>query len=152
MNPAKRRKPTMGIQERWRGFEPLPRDTRARLDLLSRLFQETGVLLAYLFGSFPHEEDAADIDLAVLPGEGGLGDLREKITELLDTQRVDLVNLKTAAPVFRFEVVRTGVLIFKKSDLVENSYELSALREYRDTARLRTMQAEMLEERNRRWS
>ena len=43
----------MGIRERWRGFKPLARETRARLDLLSRLFQETGVLLVYVFGSFP---------------------------------------------------------------------------------------------------
>ena len=142
----------MGIQERWRGFKPLPPETRARLDLLPRLFQETGVLLAYVFGSFPRHEGAADIDLAILPGDGGLGELREKITDILNTERLDLVNLKTATPVLRFEVVSTGVLIFKKSDLVENSFELSTLREYRDTAHLRAVQAEMVEERNKRWS
>lgn len=142
----------MGIHERWRGFKPLPPETRARLDLLPRLFQETGALLAYVFGSFPYHEEAADIDLAILPADGGLGDLREKITDILNTERVDLVNLKTATPVLRFEVVSTGVLIFKKSDLVENSFELSTLREYRDTAHLRAVQAEMVEERNKRWS
>ena len=142
----------MGIQERWRGFKPLPPEIRARLDLLPRLFQETGVSLAYIFGSFPHYEGAADIDLAILPGNGGLGDLREKITEVLNTDRVDLVNLRTASPVLRFEVVSTGVLIFKKSDLVENSFEVSTLREYRDTAHLRAVQAKMLEKRSTRWS
>ena len=142
----------MGIQERWRGFKPLPPETRARLDLLARLFQETGALLAYVFGSFPHHEEPADIDLAILPSDGGLGDLRERITDILNTERVDLVNLKTATPVLRFEVVSTGVLIFKKSDLLENSFELSTLREYRDTAHLRAVQAEMVEERNKRWS
>jgi Polymerase beta, Nucleotidyltransferase len=142
----------MGIQERWRGFKPLPPETRARLDLLPRLFQETGALLAYVFGSFPHHEAATDIDLAILPGDGGLGDLREKITDILNTERVDIVNLKTATPVLSFEVVSTGVLIFKKGDLVENSFELSTLREYRDTAHLRAVQAEMVEERNKRWS
>ncbi len=142
----------MGIQERWRGFEPLPPETRARLDLLPRLFQQTGVLLAYVFGSFPHQEGAADIDLAILPGDGGLGELRETITEILNTERVDLVNLKTATLVLRFEVVSAGVLIFKRSDRVENSFELSTLREYRDTAHLRAVQAEMVEERNKRWS
>jgi hypothetical protein len=142
----------MGIQERWRGFKPLPPETRARLDLLPRLFQETGALLAYVFGSFPHHAEAADIDLAILPGDGGLGELREKITDILNTERVDLVNLKSATPVLRFEVVSTGVLIFKKSDLVENSFELSTLREYRDTAHLRAVQAAIVEERNKRWS
>ena len=109
-------------------------------------------MLAYIFGSFPHHEGAADIDLAILPGDGGLGELREKITEILNTERVDLVNLKTATPVLRFEVVSTGVLIFKRSDSVENSFELSTLREYRDTGHLRAVQAEMVEERNKRWS
>jgi len=142
----------MGIQERWRGFKPLPPETRARLDLLPRLFQETGVSLAYIFGSFPHHEGATDIDLAILPGDGGLGELRKRIAEILNTERVDLVNLKTATPVLRFEVVSTGVLIFKKSDRVENLFELSTLREYRDTAHLRAVQAEMVEERNKRWS
>jgi hypothetical protein len=47
-------------------------------------------------------------------------------------------------------VVSTGVLIFKKSDLAENSFELSTLREYRDTAHLRAVQAEMLEKRMRK--
>jgi len=140
----------MGIQERWRGLEPLPPDTRARLDLLPRLFQETGVLLAYVFGSFPHREGAADIDLAILPGDSTLGDLREKITEVLNTERIDLVNLKTANLVLRFEVVSTGVLIFKKSDHVENSFELSTLREYRDTGHLRAVQAETVEKRMRK--
>lgn len=107
-------------------------------------------MLAYVFGSFPHREGAADIDLAILPGDSTLGDLREKITEVLNTERIDLVNLKTANPVLRFEVVSTGVLIFKKSDHVENSFELSTLREYRDTGHLRAVQAETVEKRMRK--
>jgi predicted nucleotidyltransferase len=110
------------------------------------------VLLAYVFGSFLHNEAFADIDLAVLPGHRGLEDLREKICEILSTQRVDLVNLKTASPILRFEVLSTGSLIFKKDEPVENSFELSAIREYRDTAHLRKSQARMLEERQKRWS
>jgi predicted nucleotidyltransferase len=64
----------MGIQERWRGFKPLPPETRARLDLLPRLFRESGVLLAYVFGSFPRHEGAADIDLAILPGNDDMSE------------------------------------------------------------------------------
>jgi hypothetical protein len=43
-------------------------------------------------------------------------------------------------------------LIFKKDEPVENSFELSAIREYRDTAHLRKSQARVLEERQKRWS
>lgn len=142
----------MGIAEKWRGLRPLPNNIRERLGLLTTLFEEADVLLAYVFGSFLHNEAFADIDLAVLPGHRGLEDLREKICEILSTQRVDLVNLKTASPILRFEVLSTGSLIFKKDEPVENSFELSAIREYRDTAHLRKSQARVLEERQKRWS
>ena len=142
----------MGIAEKWRGLRPLPDDIRQRLGLLDTLFADADVLLAYVFGSFRHNETSADIDLAVLPGLRGLENLREKICETLSTQRVDLVNLKTASPILRFEVLRTGRLIFKKDEPVENSFELSVIREYRDTAHLRKSQARMLEERQKRWS
>jgi predicted nucleotidyltransferase len=142
----------MGIAEKWRGLRPLPDHTRERLGLLASLFEEAEVLLAYVFGSTVHSKAPADIDLAVLPGNKGLEALREKICEILSTQRVDLVNLKTASPLLRFEVLSSGSLIFKKDYSVENSFELSVIREYRDTAHLRTSQARMLEERNKRWS
>jgi predicted nucleotidyltransferase len=142
----------MGIAEKWRGLRPLPDNIRERLGLLVTLFEEAEVLLAYVFGSFLHTEASDDIDLAVLPGRRGLENLREKICETLSTQRVDLVNLKTASPLLRFEVLSTGSLIFKKNEPVENHFELSVIREYRDTAHLRKSQARMLEERKKRWS
>jgi predicted nucleotidyltransferase len=143
----------MGIAEKWRGLKPLPDNIRERLGLLVTLFEEAEVLLAYVFGSFLHTEASDDIDLAVLPGRRGLENLREKICETLSTQRVDLVNLKTASPLLRFEVLSTGSLIFKKNEPVENHFELSVIREYRDTAHLRKSQARMLEERKKkRWS
>jgi len=142
----------MGIAEKWKGLRPLPNNIRERLGLLATLFDEADVLLAYIFGSFAHNEASADIDLAVLPGNKGLEALREKISEILATQRVDLVNLRTASPLLRFEVLSTGSLIFKKDELVENGFELSVIREYRDTAHLRKNQARMLEQRQKRWS
>lgn len=141
----------MGIAEKWRGLRPLPDNIRERLALLATLFEEEEVLLAYVFGSFLHNEASADIDLAVLPGHRGLENLREKICETLSTQRVDLVNLKTASPLLRFEVLRTGSLIFKKNESVENGFELSVIREYRDTAHLRKVQAGILKDRKKRW-
>ena len=142
----------MGIAEKWRGLRPLPDNIRERLGLLATFFEEVDVLLAYVFGSSLHNKASADIDPAVLPGNESLEVLREKICETLSTQRIDLVNLKTASPLLRFEVVATGSLLFKKDDSVENSFELSVIREYRDTAHLRKNQAKMLEERNKRWS
>lgn len=141
----------MAIEERWRGLKPLPQGIRDKLGLLDPLFEGEGVLLVYLFGSLVKGEMASDIDLAVLPGNRDLGSLREKVCDVLNTQRLDLVNLDTASPVLRFEIVRNGVLIFKKHDRVENDFELSVIREYRDTAHLRKSQAKTLEERTKRW-
>jgi hypothetical protein len=141
----------MGIAEKWRGFRPLPSRIRDRLDLLATIFEEAEVVLAYAFGSFLNSEAPADIDLAVLPGSKGIEDLRKKICEILSTQRLDLVNLKTASPLLRFEVLRTGSLLFKKDDSVENGFELSVIREYRDTAHLRKVQVGILKDRNKRW-
>jgi len=141
----------MGIEERWRGCKPLPPGIKERLHLLTPLFEE-GVLLVYLFGSLLKSEISRDVDLAVLPAKEDLGSLREKVYEALDTLRIDLVNLKTASPLLRFEVIKTGVLIYKKDEGIENDFELNTIKEYRDTIHLRKMQAKMLEERINRWS
>jgi len=141
----------MAIEERWRGLKPLPQGIRDKLGLLDPLFEGEGVLLVYLFGSLVKGEVASDIDLAVLPGNRDLGSLRVKVCDVLNTQRLDLVNLDTASPLLRFEIVKNGVLIFKKHDRVENDFELSVIREYRDTAHLRKSQAKTLEERTKRW-
>ncbi len=43
-----------------------------------------------------------------------MGDLRSKIWKYLRTERVDLVNLRTASPVSHFEIVRSGASIYKE--------------------------------------
>ena len=105
------------------------------------------MLLAYLFGSLAEREGGRDVDLAVLPGKEDLGNLREKLWKSLGTQRLDLVNLKTASPVLRFEVVKNGILLYKKNDDVETAFELAVLREYKDTAYMRKKQANILKKR-----
>jgi predicted nucleotidyltransferase len=95
----------MSIKERWRKFKPLPENTRERVANLGSLFEREGVSLVYLFGSLAKQERGEHVDLAILPGENNLADLRENISEALATERVDLVNLKIASPVLRFEIV-----------------------------------------------
>ncbi len=141
----------MGIKERWLGFEPLPPDIIERITQLKPVFEREGVRLAYLFGSLASGRPAQDVDLAVLPRDSNLGQLRRMIAEALGTERVDLVNLKVASPVLRFEVISTGRLIYKSDDQAENDFEMAALREYRDTAYLRARQSETLQERTHEW-
>lgn len=141
----------MGIKERWKKFRPLPPGIRKRLDLLRPVFESEEILLAYLFGSLSRGQSGEDIDLAVFPGEKGIGTLRTTIYEILGTERIDLVNLKTAPPAMRFEVIKTGHLFYKRDDSTENRFEISAIKEFRDTAHLRNMQMRILEERTKRW-
>lgn len=141
----------MSIKERWRRFKPPPANIKERLPGLKPLFQEKGIMLAYLFGSLVERGRGEDVDLAVLPEEGDLSELRQEISELLGTERLDLVNLKLASPVLRFQVIKTGILIYKKDNDIENNFEMAVLREYKDTAYMRKRQMEVLEERTREW-
>jgi hypothetical protein len=65
---------------------------------------------------------------------------------------VDLVDLRQASPVLRFEILRTGRLLYAADPLVAERFELDTLRLYRDTAWLRRQQREYLQERMERWS
>lgn len=143
----------MGIKERWKGFKPLPEDIKERVSNLAPVFQRGEVLLAYLFGSLTRREQGKDVDLAVLPGRENFAELRENIRKVLDTQRFDLVNLKSAPSLLKFEIIRDGTLIYKKDEVIENEFELCVLREYKDRAPVRKKQMEILKERTRkRWS
>jgi len=79
-----------------------------------------------------------------LPKKTGIAGLRGKICENLGTERVDLVNLRNASPLLRFEIISSGVLIYKRNDEIENNFEMAALREYKDTAYLRNRQEKIL--------
>ena len=141
----------MGVKERWKRFRPLPEDITQKLSTLDPIFKRHSVRLTYLFGSLAQGETGEDVDLALWVDERGWEGLRREITQTLDTERMDLLNLATASPVMRFEVVRNGVLIYKQSEDLENTFELRTIQEYRDTAYLRRKQREVLRERTKQW-
>jgi len=136
----------MGIRERWQRFRPLPQDIKLRLSKLKSLFEKENILLCYIFGSSARRA-GEDIDLALLPQKASIVGLRKKICEILSTERVDLVNLRNASPLLRFEIISKGVLLYKRDDEIENNFELTTLREYKDTAYLRNKQVKILRER-----
>lgn len=136
----------MTIKEKWKRFKPLPIDIKARLEKLKIFFQTEKVLLCYIFGSYARGREASDIDLAILL-ENDIYKIREKIEEVLGTQRLDIVDLKKASPLMKFNVLKNGILLYKKSVDIENNFELSVLREYRDTSYLREKQREILKRR-----
>ncbi|MDW8101162.1 MAG: nucleotidyltransferase domain-containing protein [Anaerolineae bacterium] len=137
----------MGIAERWKGFQKLPPDIEEALKRLPLLFEKEGVLLAYLFGSLSRGEEGNDVDLAVLIRNGPAFRLREAIIECLGTERVDLVDLRSASPVLRFEIVRTGRPFYVADEKVQERFELDTLHLYRDTGPLRRQQKDYLKRR-----
>jgi len=143
----------VGTKERWRKTRPLPEDIEFRIKGLPRLFEEEGVLLAYLFGSFARGERGEDLDLAVLPGRENFPEIWEAVLDYLGSERFDLVNLKSAPLWFQFEIIRTGKVIYRKSIDIENGYELRVVKMYQDREPVRRRQHEIFKERLRtRWS
>ena len=137
----------MSIAERWQRFRELPPDIEAALERLIPLFENEGVLLAYLFGSLSRGEAGQDVDLAVLTYDTPAFRLREAIADCLATERLDLVDLRRASPVLRFEILRTGRPIYAADEETQAQFELATLHLYRDTHPLRRRQSEILRRR-----
>ena len=99
---------------------------------------EMAIKAAYIFGSFPRQVDKEpeDIDIAILVDNDQLGtfsvpsfiSLLEKILHY----RVDLVLLNRAGEVLKYEVRRTGKLIFERSPDIGKRFEISSRKTYED--------------------
>jgi predicted nucleotidyltransferase len=142
----------MGNQERWRGSRQLPHDIVQRLEKLNPLFKKEGVLLVYLYGSLGKGLAGNDIDLAVLSRNKPVYQLREKIADTLVTERIDLVDLESASPLLRFEIISTGRALYVADESQRERFELATLHLYRDTAPLRLRQEDYLKRRMVQWS
>lgn len=141
----------MSNPERWHGFPPLPSDIQDRLAKLTPFFEETGVSLAYVFGSLAQNEGGHDVDLALLcPTQPAL-ELWGELSERLNTERLDVLDLASVSPVLRFEVISTGRLLYAQSEEICYRFEMSTLRQYKDTAWQRRHQQQILRERMKQW-
>ena len=142
----------MSISERWYKFSELPSDIEQRLAQLIPLLKQEGVQSAYLFGSLGRGQLGHDVDLAILTRGEPVFHLREAVTQCLGTERLDLVDLRRASPVLRFEILRTGQLLYAAEPALIERFEMDTLRLYRDTAWLRRQQRDYVRERMRLWS
>ncbi len=146
----------MGIPERWKGHRPLPQGVAGSLEKLTPIFEREGVRLAYLFGSLAKtgevgEREPHDVDLALLTKEKPAWKLWDEIAEAVRSERLDLVDLRSASPVLLFEIIRSGRLIYASDDAARERFVLDVLHLYRDTAPLRRRQRAALKRRMDRW-
>ena len=108
------------------------------------------VIAAYCFGSQARAESARtrDVDLAVLADArlplNDLLALRRDLSRALGTDRLDLVDLRAAGPVLKWNVVASEARFYCRDEHAANEFELRALSEYRDSAYRRRMQTEIL--------
>ncbi len=98
------------------------------------------ISLAYLFGSYAKGKttEQSDIDIAVLLSGKTSGinpllslELELEIQDKLH-RRVDIVILNNSNYSLKFEVIKTGVIIFECDSLTRKFFELNAVREYYD--------------------
>jgi predicted nucleotidyltransferase len=146
----------LGIPERWNRHRPLPQDINARVESLVPFFEGEGILLAYLFGSLAEkgrkaQRSPGDVDLAVLTKGGPAHVLKETLERILDIDRLDLVDLRRASPVLRFEILRSGKPIYVLDESIRNRYEMETIHLYRDTEPMRRRQSAALRERMAAW-
>jgi predicted nucleotidyltransferase len=120
--------------------------TRLR-EQLAPLYEDPEIDLVVLFGSRAAGEGHAesDIDLAIR-GEAPLDlvAVTNRVTRLLRTDRVDLVDLRRASPLLLREVARRGWLLYERSPGLYVMFSSLAHRRYVDTAKLRAAQREAI--------
>lgn len=118
-----------------------PESVARRLPDLPRALPELQLLV--LFGSAAKGRLGArsDVDLAVrCDGLADLDALHVAIAPRLGSDRLDLVDLRRAAPLLAFEVARTGRLIFEREPGTFRQFQALASRRYCDTDKLRRAQ------------
>lgn len=76
-----------------------------------------------------------------------MDEVRLSIIEHLGTERVDLINLKTAPLDMKMEVIKTGRLIYRRSVEDENRFEMDVIRKYLDFEPIRRKRFEILKKR-----
>lgn len=140
----------MAVAEKWKGYKELPDDASDKLNRLTDFWKkEKNVTLVYLFGSLAEKKKANDIDLAVLFNKKlsykNISELSEKLYKRIGTQRIDIVDLMRASPVFKFNIIAGGKLLFKRQTDTANDFELRVIKEHMDTKYLRKVQRWFLE-------
>jgi predicted nucleotidyltransferase len=104
------------------------------------LFEDERLQLVLLFGSVVSGKvhGRSDIDIAFLfDGPVDIVDLTNRVSRLLRTDNVDVIDLRRAGPVMRFAAARDGRLLYERSAGLFHEFYSLAFRRYVDTGKLR---------------
>jgi uncharacterized protein len=110
---------------------------------LSPLFQDRTLQVALLFGSVASGRNRrqSDIDLGFLfEGAVDILDLTNQVIRLLQTDCVDVVDLRRASPLLKFSAAKEGKILHERSPGLFNAFYSLALRRYIDTKKIRDAQ------------
>ncbi len=106
------------------------------------LKKRSDILLAFLFGSFASKQMTlySDIDIALLfdqaPDIYGINNLKDELTLLLKKE-TDIAVLNEASPILKMQVLKNGVLIFKKDKKYFNQFCAETINQYDDLKQIR---------------
>lgn len=125
---------------------------RSIADVRERLvpfFADPNIELVVLFGSVAAgvSRVGSDLDLAIRGGgQLDLLSLTNRLSQLLHTDAVDIVDLRRASPLLMMEVVRGGTLLYERAAGSYAAFCSLAHRRYVDTAKLRLAQQETIQQ------
>ena len=124
----------MSIREKFSRLPPLPPEVAERLEQVVDILKRHPVRLAYLFGSAAEDTGrCTDIDIAVLPDEGfSYRDLYADLSLALNTDRLDLVDLRVAPTYLLGEILGRGKCLLALSEVERARFEAGQLSRWRE--------------------
>jgi uncharacterized protein len=109
------------------------------------LSKESGIVCAYIFGSYAKKLDnkESDIDVAVVV-ENKKSITEDYVYDLIKDapfpKDLDLpVVDKTSSPLFLFQIIKSGKRIYEKDRRTATSFEAFVLKDYYDTQHIRNI-------------
>ncbi len=119
-------------------YKKLPNDIHQKMDLLADFYKdEPNIIFAYLFGGLLKKRPSSlsDVDIAVFVkdiNKLNYLELFNKITNILDTDEVDLIILNTAPISLIGRILQNRKILIDKNPFLRHKYESINLRKYFD--------------------
>lgn len=123
-----------------------------KMNKFVRLAENYGLELILLFGSQSRGDlnPESDIDIAVY-GNEVLGEIKKigiiyELCKMLDSDKIDLVDIKTASPLLKKEIFMNYTILYLKNPMLLYQLELVSMYEFKESAILYQMRHEKLKE------